>query len=51
MDNPENRQHWVHMIQDEDRQKQQHITQKENYKDEQHGRYQKSEVNTGSREG
>jgi hypothetical protein len=39
------------MIQDEDRQKQQHITQKENYKDEQHGRYQKSEVNTGSREG
>ena len=51
MDNPENRQHWVHMMQDEDRQKQQHITQKENYKDEQHGRYQKSEVNTGSREG
>ena len=40
MNNPEERQHWVHKTQDEDKENKKHNT--DNYKDEQHVPHQKT---------
>jgi hypothetical protein len=48
MNNPEERQHWVHTTQDQDKQNKKHNT--DNYKDEQHEPHQIPGMNPGARE-